>query len=288
MNLQETLTQALNEKWALPHFNISNAVQLRGIMNAAEELKSPIMIGTSGGEADFISYKVSRALVSAEAERTGIPVFLNADHFHSVEKCIEAIDAGYDSVIIDMSKEDDEKNIEATKAVVEYAKKDGRDVHVEAELGYLVTDSSKIYKEEIEIPIESFTDPEQARVFVEDTKVDRFAAAFGTLHGIAANKPVLDFDRIVAIRKAIGDGVALVLHGGSGVVEEDFKKAIASGVNNVHISTHLRLAYTNALRVSLAADPEQATPYKFYAPVVEAVAEEAKKFIILFGSENKA
>lgn len=288
MNLQETLTQALNEKWALPHFNISNAVQLRGIVNAAVELKSPLMIGTSEGEADFMGYGVSRALINAEIERTGLPIFLNADHFYSAAKCFEAIDAGYDSVIIDMSKEDDEKNIEATQAVVAYAKKDGRNVHVEAELGYLVTQSSKVYKEEIAIPAESFTDPDQARVFVEKTKVDRFAAAFGTLHGIAANTPVLDFERIETLREAIGPGVALVLHGGSGVADEDFKKAIAAGVNNVHISTHLRLAYANALRASLEADPDQATPYKFYKPVVEAVTEETKRFIKLFGSENKA
>lgn len=282
MNLKDYLNKALKESWALPHFNISDAVTLRGICEATKELGSPLMIGTSEGEREFIGSKQAVALISAFREEYDIPIFLNADHHKSTGLAQEAIDAGYDSVHIDLSVAKLEENIAGTKEVVEHA--DG--VSVEGEVGYLVTESSKIYKEIIEIPPESLTKPEEAERFVKETGVDRFAPAVGNLHGIAANVKKLDISRIESIRAVIGE-TAMVLHGGSGTPDNQIKEAIKAGINNVHINTELRVAYSGALRKFLAEHPDETTTYKFFAPVIEAVKQKAAEKIKLFGSVNQ-
>ena len=290
MTLNEYLNKALKEGWALPHFNVSDAVTLEGICEAAKEFGSPLMIGTSEGEQKFIGAKQARAMINAYREEYGLPIFLNADHHKSVGAVQEAIDAGYDSVHIDLSVMNLEKNINGTKEVVAYAKSKVKSqlsiVNIEGEVGYLVTESSKIYKEIIEIPPESLTKPEEAERFVKETGVDRFAPAVGNLHGIAANVKKLDIARISAIREAIGN-VAMVLHGGSGTPDEQIKSAIEAGINNIHINTELRVAYAAALRKFFAENLEETTPYKFFAPVIEAVKAKSIGKIKLFGSINK-
>ena len=285
--LKEYLAEAGQNGSALGHFNISNLVQLRGIISACQKTGSPAMIGTSEGEADFIGFKMARAMVDAAREETGLPIFLNADHFHSFEKAKEALDAGYDSVLIDLSKEPYEKNLEITKSVVEYAREINPEISVEGELGYLVTDSSKIYKEKIEIPPESLTKPEEALKFVNETGVDRFAPAVGNLHGIAANEPKLDFELIKKIRAVLPSEVAMVLHGGSGIPDDQMREAVKLGFNNVHISTEIRVVYVDALRKMLAVAPDETTPYKIYKPVVEAVSAKTAEKLELFGCVNK-
>ena len=173
MSLQEWLQRALREKWAMPHFNIANLEMLKGIVSACQKLGSPVLIGTSEGETDFIGLRQTRSLVDAYKQETGLPVFLNADHVHSVERAKAAVDAGYDSVLIDLSKQPYEENVTGTKIIVEYAHKKGADA--EAELGYLVTDSSKVYTESFVIPPESLTKPEEAEHFARETGCDRFS-----------------------------------------------------------------------------------------------------------------
>lgn len=285
--LKEYLADAAQEGWALPHFNISNLVQLRGIIKACAEKRSPVIIGTSEGEADFIGFKMARAMVNAAREETGLPIFLNADHFHSFEKAKEALDAGYDSVLIDLSKKPYGENIEETKKVVEYARESGRDTNVEGELGYLVTESSKVYKESFEIPAESLTKPEEALKYVNETGVNRFAPAVGNLHGIAATEPKLDFELIKKLRAVLPSGVAMVLHGGSGIPDDQMLEAVKLGFNNIHVSTEIRVVYVDALRKMLALAPEETTPYKIYAPVAEAVSVKVSEKLELFGSINK-
>jgi fructose-bisphosphate aldolase, class II len=286
MTLKEILLKAKNEKWALPHFNISDAVTLRGICEAAEELKSPLLIGTSEGEQKFIETKRAVTMISLFREEYGLPIFLNADHHRSVESAKEAIDAGYDSVHIDLSKVPISENLAGTKEIVNYANASGRDISVEGEVGYLVTESSKIYKEVVEVPEESLTKPAEAEAFVIETRVDRLAPAVGSLHGIAANAPKIDVPRIKAIREAVGE-VTLVLHGGSGVTDEDVRAAIEAGINNVHVNTEIRVAYSGALRKFLKDNPDESTPYKIFAPVIEAVKRKAAEKIKLFGSAEK-
>jgi fructose-bisphosphate aldolase, class II len=286
MNLKEILQRALNEHWALPHFNISDAVTLRGICEAAKELGSPLLIGTSEGEQKFIETKRAVTMISLFRTEYGLPIFLNADHHRSIQSAKEAIDAGYDSVHIDLSKLSFEENLAGTKEIAEYAHVKNTEISVEGEVGYLVTDSSKVYKEAIEVPEESLTKPEEAVQFVKETGIDRLAPAVGSLHGIATNTPKIDVERIGAIRKLVGD-TTLVLHGGSGVSDEDVKKAIEAGINNVHVNTELRVAYANALRKFLDENPDESTPYKIFAPVIEAVKQKAGEKIKLFNSLSK-
>ena len=286
MNLKDYLNKALKEGWALPHFNISDAVTLAGICEAAKELNSPLLIGTSESERKFIGLKQAVAMMKAYREEYKLPIFLNADHHRSISMAQEAVDAGYDSIHIDLSVAKLEENIAGTKEIVGYAKAKNKEISVEGEVGYLITESSKIYKEIIEIPPASLTRPEEAARFVKETGVDRFAPAVGNLHGIAANVKQLDIARIEAIRAVIGDTV-MVLHGGSGTPDDQIKEAIKAGINNIHINTELRVVYAEALRKFLADHPDETTPYKFFTPVIEAVKQKAAEKIILFGSANR-
>lgn len=286
MTLNDYLNKALKEGWAVPHFNVSDAVTLRGICDAAKELNSPIMIGTSEGERKFIGLKQARAVINAFKDDYDLPIFLNADHHKSIGFAEEAISAWYDSIHIDLSAMNLEENITGTKKVVEFARSQSPDISVEGEVGYLVTESSKIYKEVIKIPPESLTKPEEAERFVKDTRVDRFAPAVGNLHGIAANIKKLDIARIEAIREAIGQ-VAMVLHGGSGTPDKQTKEAIKAGINNIHINTELRVVYAESLRKFLIEHPDETTPYKFFAPVIESIKQKTAEKIKLFGSINK-
>lgn len=287
MNLKPLLKKSLREHWAIPHFNVSNLAQLHAVCEAAKELRSPVMIGTSESERKFIGLEQAVVLIHALRKGFKIPVFLNADHTHSVKAAKVAIDAGYNSIHIDLSKKSNTLNTKGTKEIVQYAKKKDKDISVEGELGYLVTDSSKIYKKKIKINPQTFTKPEQAKKFIQETGVDRFAPAIGNLHGIAANKPKIDFKLVKEIRASIPNTTSLVLHGGSGNSARDFKKLIKLGFNNIHISTELRVAYANALRKGIKSHPDEIAPYKIAKPTIEAVRKKAKYYIKLFGSNNK-
>lgn len=286
MTLKEILKRALEEGWALGHFNISDAPTLAGILEAAKELKSPVMIGTSEGERRFIGSRQAVAMIHEYRDEYKLPIFLNADHHKSVSTAQEAANFGYESLHIDLSVSNLEDNIAGTREIVEYARAKNKDASVEGEVGYLVTESSKIYKKVIEIPPESLTNPVEAERFVKETDVDRFAPAVGNLHGIAANVKKLDIVRIEAIRKVIGD-IAMVLHGGSGIPDEQVRAAIEAGINNIHINTEIRVAYTMAVRTFLANNPDETTPYKILAPAIDAVREKVMEKMKLFGSENR-
>ncbi|PIR69503.1 MAG: tagatose-bisphosphate aldolase [Candidatus Niyogibacteria bacterium CG10_big_fil_rev_8_21_14_0_10_46_36] len=285
MKLAGYFKKALEGKWAVPHFNIATLEQLKAMVAVAERVRSPLHIGTSEGEANHLGFLQSVALVRAFCEESGIPIFLNADHFHSVESAKAAIDAGYDSINIDLSKESYEKNVEGTKAIVQYAKTKNPDVSVEGELGYL-RGSSTMQHEVIKIRPEDMTDPAQAKEFVQETQVQRFAPAVGNIHGIAANEPNIDIKRIEAIRAALSDDIAIVLHGGSGISDKEMKQAIQAGINNVHINTEVRVVYAEALRAFLKENPEETTPYKMFPSVIEAMEKKIEEKIILFGSKD--
>ena len=284
--LNDILGRALVEHWALPHFNISDLTMLRGLCNGARDCKSPLLIGTSEGEADFIGRRQAVALIAAFREEYGFPIYLNADHHRSLATAKAAIDAGYDSVHIDLSKLSLDENIATTREVVAYARAKNSTISVEGEVGYLVTESSKVYKDVVEVPVESLARVDDCARFVRETKVDRLAPAVGTLHGIAANVPKIDIDRIAAIRAAL-PVEAMVLHGGSGSTDADIVASVAAGITNVHVSTELRVAYTNAVRAYLTANPDESTPYKILHAGQAAIAIAAAEKIRLFGAENR-
>lgn len=281
--LQEVLSDATANHWASGHFNISNVEQLRAITNAAKEMKTPVLIGVSEGEREFISLPVCVAIVEIYRKITGLPLFLNADHTKTFEGCKEAIDAGFDSIHIDASVLPFQENLEITKKVVEYARSKNPQISIEGELGYL-RGSSAIQQVKIEVKPEDYTDPAQAREFVQQTAVNRLAIAVGNIHGISLEEPKLDIPRIQAIRQQVPSEVALTLHAASGIPDQDIQTSIDAGIANIHINTEIRVVFSEKLREFLAAHPEETTPYKFYPEAIEAVAKRVKEKLQIFRS----
>lgn len=291
MELTRIFREARERRIAIGHFNVSNLEMLRAVCDAAREVEPPaVMIGTSEGEREFIGLKQAVALVKAFADDCGTPLFLNADHSKSVESCKAAIDAGYPSVHFDGSALAYEENVLGTREVVEYARSKIRDTRyeipdtsIEGELGYL-GGGSTVTKEKITVTPEQMTDPREAKDYVERTGVDRLAIAIGNVHGLNLEEPQVDFDRLEAIRQAVPEECALVLHAGSGISDEDIKKAISLGIENIHISTELRKAYREALEKNLKERPDEYAPYKFAKSVIEGVKEVVEAKLRLFGS----
>lgn len=287
-NLKHYLEKAGLEKWALPQFNFSDLSQLKAIVNSANNLKSPIILGTSEGESKFFGLEEAVALRDISRKKTGLPIFLNLDHGKSFEYLKQAIDAGYDMVHFDGSKLLLEENIKATEEVKKYAKWKG--VLVEGEVGRLGSDSSKVYAEKFEIKEENLTKPDDAKNYVKKTGVDLLAVSIGNFHGIEISgiDPNLRLDLLKKIRNEIGEGVFLVLHGGSGTPEDDIKEAIRSGIVKININTELRLAFSGNLRKFLLSNPEEIVPYKFLVDAQKAVERVVELKVKLFGSLNKA
>ena len=283
-SLRDYIADAEKRQVSIGHFNIANLEGLHGIFNAAKELDLPIIIGTSEGERDFVGVHEAVALVKSLREEHNYPIFLNADHTYSFERVKEAIDAGYDAVIFDGAKVSHEENIEISKKCVEYARASGRDVLVEAELGN-IGQSSKVLDE---VPDgvatdENFlTDAEEAAKFVKETGVDLLAPAVGNMHGMlkGGRNPKIDTDRIKEIREKAG--VPLVLHGGSGISDEDFVSGIKSGISIVHINTEIRVAYKEGIKKALVEQPDEIAPYRLLKPALEAVQESVLKRLKLF------
>jgi fructose-bisphosphate aldolase, class II len=286
ITLSELHTKAKSGKWAVPHFNFSSYSQLLGIIKGAKEANAPVLAGTSEGEREYIGMKQAVDLIKSLRESNSIPIFLNADHCHSVESAIKAFDAGYDSINIDLSKKTFEENVKGTREVVDYVKSKNPLAEVEGELGYLATDSSRIYDKVIEIPEDSYTKIDEAILFIKETHVDRFVPAIGNTHGISLKPKEIKFDLIEKLRKALPPSLTLTLHGGSGINSLDLKKIVEMGFNNVHISTELRVAFTNALRKSLQDDLAETTPYKYLSPARDAVANLVQEKLKTYNTIN--
>ncbi len=273
--LKQTVWEAREKKVAVGHFNISNLEALWGIFRAAQSLNVPVIIGVSEGERDFLEVKLVANAVKSIREEFDYPIYLNADHTYSFDRVKEAIDAGFDSVIVDGAKLSFEENVKLTKQCVDYARGCGREVLVEAELGY-IGQSSKVLDEIPEgvmLDESSLTDPAKAKEFVELTGVDMLAPAVGNFHGMLRGgvDPKLNIERVKEI--ADSTGIPLVLHGGSGNSGDDFMQSIANGINIVHINTEIRLAFRDAVKKALQENPDEVAPYKFLKPGMLAVQE---------------
>ncbi len=280
--LKEVVYEAEEKKVALGHFNISNIEGMWGIFNAARALDVPVVIGVSEGERDFVGLKQAVVLVKSLREEFDYPVYINADHTYTFERVKEAVDAGVDAVIFDGAKLPMEENIATAKKCVEYARSVNPDILVEAELGY-IGGSSKLLDEVPEgVTLDQLTTPEDAKRFVEETGVDLFAPSVGNIHGMlkGVSNPELNPERIKEIREAAG--VPLVLHGGSGIVDENFTAAIKAGISTIHINTEIRIAYRDAVRNSLAEHPDEVAPYRIMKPAVDAVQKVVEARLRLF------
>ena len=273
-SLRETIKEAEGKGVAVGHFNISNLEGLHAIYDAARKLNVPVIIGVSEGEENFVGLEEVTSLIRTIRERDDYPIFLNADHhasFDSVQKCI---DAGFDSVIIDVAKSSFEENVKLTKECVDYARKvsadTGRDILVEGELGYIGSGSN--IKDSIPEGAGILTKVDEAKEFVELTGIDMLAPSVGSIHGlIKTGKPHINAELVKEIREATG--VPLVLHGGSGLRDEDFTNAIASGISIVHINTEIRVAFKDGLEKSLKENPDEVVPYKIMDDVEEAIEQ---------------
>lgn len=281
-SLREYIAEAEDKKTAIGHFNISNSEGFWAVANAAKKLGLPVIIGVSEGERDFIGVKQIKALVDTIRDE-GAAIFLNADHTYSVERAKEVVNASFDAVIIDGAEKSFEENLKMTRDSVEYKNSVNPKILVEAELGF-IGKSSKILDElpeGAEVSDESMTKPEEAMEFVQKTGIDLFAPAVGNIHGmIKGGNPKLDIERIKRIREAAG--VPLVLHGGSGITDEEFRQAIAAGISVIHINTELRLAYKQGVQKSLAENPDEIAPYKYLRPARDAMQAVIEKRMALF------
>ena len=296
-SLIEIIKQAENKKIAIGHFNVSDIVTFKAIFAAARELQLPVIIGVSEGEREFIGVRQIAALIKSLRaapyggeprlngwEEYDYPIYLNADHTKSLEKIKQALEAGFDAAVFDASEFPLEENIKKTKEVVEYVKSISPDFLIEGELGYI--GSGSVLLKEIPagaaIKPEDLTKPEEAAQFIRETGVDLFAPAVGNLHGMFVNSPnpKLDIQRITEIKKVVG--VPLVLHGGSGVSNEDFIKAIKAGISVIHINTELRLAWRKGIEEALSKNPNEIAPYKLLASAVQSVKEVIAARLKLF------
>lgn len=283
--LREYIKDAQEKGVAIGHFNISNLEGLHGIYNAAKKLDLPVIIGVSEGEEKFAGLDEVATLIKTIRERDNYPIFLNADHHSSFESVKACIDVGFDMVIIDAAKLPHDQNIKITKQCVDYAhevnKNTGRDVLIEAELGFIGSGSD--IKETVPEGAGILTKPDDAKDFVTQTGIDLFAPSVGSIHGlIKSGKPHIDADLV----KEISDitKVPLVLHGGSGLRDEDFTNAIAAGICIVHINSEIRLAYRNAVEKFIEENPNEITPAKILTPAVDAIEHVVTNRLKLFNN----
>lgn len=283
--LREYIKEAEEKGVAIGHFNISNMEALHGIYNAAKKLNVPVIIGVSEGEEEFMGREEVAALVKMIRERDNYPIFLNADHHYSFLSVKTALDAGYDAAIIDAVKLPLEENISLTKKCVEYSReikeKEGRDILVEAEIGFIGQSSKLLDKIPEGVSETTMTKTEDAKYFIEQTGIDLLAPSVGNIHGmIKGGNPKLDIERIKQIKEACG--VSLVLHGGSGITDEDFINAIKAGISIIHINTEIRVAYKDAVEKYLKENPSEIAPYKILKPAVDAIEKVVEQRLKLF------
>lgn len=304
VNTREMFKKAYEGKYAIGAFNVNNMEIIQGIVEAAAEEKSGLILQVSAGARKYANPIYLRKLVEAAIEDKDIDIALHLDHGESFEICKQCIDDGFTSVMFDGSALSFEENIRITKQVVEYAH--ARNVTVEAELGKLagVEDDVNVKAEDA-----TYTDPEQAVEFVERTGVDSLAIAIGTSHGAYKFKgePKLDFERLEKISNLL-PGYPLVLHGASsvmqeyvemcnefggsipgakGVPEEMLARAAKLGVCKINVDTDLRLAMTAAVRKFIAENPSVFDPRKYLGPARDAIKEVVQhKIKDVFGSSN--
>jgi fructose-bisphosphate aldolase, class II len=285
--LRNVLTRLKDEGAALGHFNVADLIFLKAVLAAATEVKVPVLVGASEGERTFLGTRQLPALVRSLREESGLSLFLNADHTHSLEKAIEAAKSGFDAIGIDFSALPFEANVTRTKEALEAVKTIDPTILVEGEIGDIGT-GSEIHENQ-EDRTRRLTTPEEAKQFVHSTGIDILAPAVGNMHGMSKSMVVgnkkkrLDIQRIVQIKKAAG--VFLTLHGGSGTDDGDLRSAIDAGINIVHINTELRIAWRRSLEISLRQQPDQVVPYRILPSVVESLKQVVTSRLHLFSEK---
>lgn len=276
VNLNEVLKKAQNEKYAVGLFNTTDTDMLQAVIEAAEESNSPVILGTAEVLLPYGELKLIAPSVIAAAKRAKVPVVVHYDHGLTFDRCIEALKLGFSSIMFDGSAKPYEQNIAETREMVKIAHAFG--ATVEGEIGH-VGEAAK----EDNLLTDMYTTPEEAKEYLEATGVDALAVAIGSAHGVYKKKPMLNIERLKEISGEVK--VPLVLHGGSGLSDDDFKNTIRNGIAKVNIFTDLCLAGERAMKDGA----EKKLGYLETRNLkVEYIKEAVKHKMALFGSVNKA
>jgi ketose-bisphosphate aldolase len=274
VNMNHVLVPARKQGYAVGAFNIYNLETISAVYRAAQELNAPVIFAFGEQYIEVANIGIIAKMVREYAERTQLPTVLHLDHCKSVDVIHQAIDAGFSSVMFDGSKLSFDENLATTKSVVEFAHKTG--ISVEAELGSVPFDHNQVG-----IPEEYLTKVDEAVRFVAETGVDSLAVAIGTVHGEYKGKPKIYHDRLQELAAAIS--IPLVLHGGSGVPDEDILKAIRAGVAKINVNTQISAAAVKCLK-QLCSKEKPGHLSDLMLKAEEAMVEEIKGFIRLFGN----
>lgn len=273
---KDLLKAAQKGRYAIGAFNVENMEMAQAVIMASEKMNAPVLIQTTPGTLNYAPPSAFAGVVSRLARDAKTPIALHLDHGNSVELCKECMKEGYTSIMIDGSLLPFEENIALVKEVTSIA----GDITVEGELGTVGG------KEDTHEASVQYTDPAQAKIFVEETGIDIFAPAIGTAHGVYASTPKLDVERLSEIANVVS--VPLVLHGTTGVPAESVRECISRGICKVNYATELRITFSDAVKKYLAENPKAFDPKKYLAAGRTAVMERVCELITLCGSEGKA
>ncbi|MFY4774788.1 class II fructose-bisphosphate aldolase [Metabacillus sp. RGM 3146] len=276
---KEMLQTAYSKGYAVCAFAVHNLEIMKAVISAAEQCESPVILQTTPGTIRYLGMNYIVQTVKTLADASEIPVALHLDHGDSFETVMACIRGGYTSIMIDGSHLDFEENILLVKKVVEACKP--LDIPVEAELGSILRNDGEGALDASAY----FTDPDLADEFVQRTEVDFLAPAFGTIHGVYQRKPNLDFERL----KKIADktGIPLVMHGASGLEEEEMRNSLKYGISKVNFSTELKIGFAEELRGYLLANDKESDPRKYFLSARETVKEIASRKISLLREKRK-
>lgn len=268
-NTNQMLKAAQNGKYAIPAFNIHNLETLKVVVEAADSLGSPVILAATPGTVDYSGLEYLTALSETANDLYDVDITFHLDHHEDVAAIKKAIDLGVKSVMIDASHHNFEENIRIVKEVTDYAHLHG--ASVEAELGRLggIEDDLVVDQKDA-----LYTNPKQAKEFVERTNIDSLAVAIGTAHGLYKEEPKLDVERLVEIKKVVS--IPLVLHGASGVPFETVRECIEKGISKVNIATELKIPFSDGLKAYLQENPEANDPRKYMS-----LAKENMKQVVI-------
>lgn len=282
VTLKAILSNTREQSYAVGAFNFNGIEDSRGIIDAATKKKSPVILMASVSAVDYFGGpNAVVGFIKGITQPLDIPVTLHLDHAENAELIFQCIDAGFTSVMIDASKKPYKDNIAITREIVKYAHQ--RNVSVEAELGKVggVEDNVSVSTREA-----TLTNPKDVPEFIARTGIDALAIAIGTVHGFYKEDPLLDFERLEKIRSMTD--IPLVLHGGTGLTDEDFKRCVKSGMSKINVGTELKYCCSQTVRKSVENQPNQIDIRKLVGPARKNCEEIVLKKIELFGSQDKA
>lgn len=280
-SFKAVLEDGLKNGYAVGQFNINNLEFTQAIVEVANEEGSPVILGASEGAIKYMGIAYTAAIARAAAEMSKVPVILHLDHGGSFDMVMQCLRYGWTSIMIDGSHHPYAENMALTKKVVEACHALG--VHVEGELGRIggVEDDLTVDAREA-----ALVQPKEAKEFVQATGIDALAPAIGSAHGHYQGKPELAFNRLREVRDVTG--IPLVLHGGTGIPDEDIRQAISLGVSKINVNTENQSAFTDAIRAVFEKDKKVYDPRKYLGPAREAIKEAVRAKIRLFGSAGRA